>query len=386
MVGKIRLLLWLGAARCTALVTTSNRAAMPRRGVALQGWLDAFLPAPMTDEEFEEDRRSRWPEQYAAVLDEWAEPLASDDALLSRLRPLLARNQLTTRALELAYDAERDGWSAEAFHRGCDGRGACVVYAKTEDGEEIGAYNPKGWASMGNAQGSKRERNSQLQRLLSRPFPTRNARPSPAAFLFLLRDGGEPLKLRSASHIGCNSISSDAPDRGIDFGVEGLCIPLRASEDRGPGSERRAFSKLGVYYEGEGALWGAGQTTALAELKVFAGVYAPGEEYPYAGALIDPMAAAVRLVDDGMKAPPQNTAPPAVKPYKPVCAANNAAYAAANVQAASRSVCDALAAAGVALVHDFISADEEAALLETVDGGAWEGTLSRRVQHYGHRF
>ncbi|KAH8051171.1 hypothetical protein JL722_10868 [Aureococcus anophagefferens] len=96
------------------------------------------------------------------------------------------------------------------------------------------------------------------------------------------------------------------------------------------------------------------------------------------------MAAAVRLVDDGLKA--RNTAPPAIKPYKPVCAANNAAYAAANVQAASRSVCDALAAAGVALVHDFISADEEAALLETVDGGAWEGTLSRRVQHYGHRF
>ena len=262
-VGKIRLLLWLGAARCTALVTTSNRAAMPRRGVALTGWLDAFLPAPMTDEEFEEDRRSRWPEQYAAVLDEWAEPLASDDALVARLRPLLARNQLTTRALELAYDAERDGWSAGAFHRGCDGRGACVVYAKTEDGAEVGAYNPKGWASMG------------------------NARPSPAAFLFRLRDGGEPLKLRSASHIGCNSISSDAPDRGIDFGVEGLCIPLRASEDRGPGSERRAFSKLGVYYEGEGALWGAGQTTALAELKVFAGVYAPGEEYPYAGAVMD---------------------------------------------------------------------------------------------------
>ncbi|KAH8065464.1 hypothetical protein JL721_8218 [Aureococcus anophagefferens] len=238
MAGKIRLLLWLGAARCTALVTPSNRAAMPRRGVALTGWLDAFLPAPMTDEEFEEDRRSRWPEQYAAVLDD------------SRRGARTA----TTR---------RDGWSAEAFHRGCDGRGACVVYAKTEDGAEVGAYNPKGWASMG------------------------NARPSPAAFLFRLRDGGEPLKLRSASHIGCNSISSDAPDRGIDFGVEGLCIPLRASEDRGPGSERRAFSKLGVYYEGEGALWGAGQTTALAELKVFAGVYAPGEEYPYAGAVMD---------------------------------------------------------------------------------------------------
>ncbi|KAH8083446.1 hypothetical protein JL720_8330 [Aureococcus anophagefferens] len=214
MAGKIRLLLWLGAARCTALVTPSNRAAMPRRGVALTGWLDAFLPAPMTDEEFEEDRRSRWPEQYAAVLDD------------------------SRRGSSNSPTAARDGWSAEAFHRGCDGRGACVVYAKTEDGAEVGAYNPKGWASMG------------------------NARPSPAAFLFRLRDGGEPLKLRSASHIGCNSISSDAPDRGIDFG-------------------------LGVYYEGEGALWGAGQTTALAELKVFAGVYAPGEEYPYAGAVMD---------------------------------------------------------------------------------------------------
>ena len=219
----------------------------------------------MTDEEFEEDRRSRWPEQYAAVLDEGAEPLASDDALVARLRPLLARNQLTSRELELAYDAARDGWSAEAFHRGCDGRGACVVYAKTEDGEEIGAYNPKGWASMG------------------------NARPSPAAFLYAFRgDGAErPTKLRSASHIGCNSCSSDAPSRGIELGVEAFCVPLRISEDRGPGSERRAFSKLGVYYEGAGALWGGTQVTALAELKVFAGVYAPGEDYPYAGAVMD---------------------------------------------------------------------------------------------------
>ena len=249
-----------------ALVPAQSAGLRQRRvGVRVQGWLDAFLPAPMSDEEFLEDRKKRWPEQYAAPLDAWAEPVAGDEGLVARLRPLLASTQLESRPLECAFDAAVDGWTSEQFHAKVDTRGAALVYAVTEDGCEVGAYNPKGWASMG------------------------NARPSPAAFLYAFRgDGAErPTKLRSASHIGCNSCSSDAPSRGIELGVEALCVPLRISEDRGPGSERRAFSKLGVYYEGAGALWGGTQVTALAELKVFAGVYAPGEDYPYAGAVMD---------------------------------------------------------------------------------------------------
>lgn len=237
-----------------------------RRRVALHGWLDAFLPAPISDEDFEEQRRAQWPEQYKATLDEWADPVASDGELAARLRPMLRRTQLESRGVKLAYDAETDGWNCGAFHGACDTLGAAVVYGKTRDGEEVGAYNPKGWASMG------------------------NARPSPAAFLFNLREGpdGRPRKIRAESYMGCNSISSDAPDRGIDFGAESFCIPLRADGDRGSGSEQRAYSKLGVYFEGEGSLWhGTSQTTMLTELKVFTGIYAPGEEYPYSGAVMD---------------------------------------------------------------------------------------------------
>lgn len=238
-----------------------------RHSFALKGWLDAFLPTPMSADDFEEQRREQWPEQYKATLDEWASPVAGDCDLSARLRPMLRRTQLETRSLRQVYDANADGWDCSAFHAKCDTLGAALVYGRTRDGDEIGAYNPKGWASMG------------------------NARPSPAAFLYNLSPDvdGRPTKIRAESYMGCNSVSSDAPSRGIDFGVEAFCVPLRADEDRGSGSEKRAYSKLGVYFEGEGALWGPGKakTTMLTELKVFAGVYAPGEEYPYSGAVMD---------------------------------------------------------------------------------------------------
>ena len=73
--------------------------------------------------------------------------------------------------------------------------------------------------------------------------------------------------------------------------------------------------------------------------------------------------------------------------YKAVCHANNAEYSKNNVRSASRVVCEELAAAGVALLEDFVSEGEAAALLAYCDGpGAWDCSLSRRVQHYGYRF
>ncbi|KDO26139.1 hypothetical protein SPRG_08500 [Saprolegnia parasitica CBS 223.65] len=41
---------------------------------------------------------------------------------------------------------------------------------------------------------------------------------------------------------------------------------------------------------------------------------------------------------------------------------------------------------GLSIIDDFISADEEASLLSTIDGMAWEDSIQRRVQHYGYAF
>jgi hypothetical protein len=41
---------------------------------------------------------------------------------------------------------------------------------------------------------------------------------------------------------------------------------------------------------------------------------------------------------------------------------------------------------GLTLLHEFISAGEEAALLALVDGQPWQLLAKRRVQHYGHAF
>lgn len=87
--------------------------------------------------------RDRFPELYYATLDEFADPVVSDDATAALFRPLLARTQLQSRALQLVYDASRDGWSAEAFHTGVDRRGACVVLARTPRAV-FGGYAPKG--------------------------------------------------------------------------------------------------------------------------------------------------------------------------------------------------------------------------------------------------
>lgn len=41
---------------------------------------------------------------------------------------------------------------------------------------------------------------------------------------------------------------------------------------------------------------------------------------------------------------------------------------------------------GLGYVDDFISADEEAQLMEHIDGSVWDTTLKRRTQHYGYRY
>ena len=62
----------------------------------------------------------------------------------TRKAALLAPNQRFP-LCSLAYDAERDGWSAESFHTKVDTFGAAVVLARTAGGALCGGYNPRGW-------------------------------------------------------------------------------------------------------------------------------------------------------------------------------------------------------------------------------------------------
>jgi alkylated DNA repair protein alkB family protein 8 len=41
---------------------------------------------------------------------------------------------------------------------------------------------------------------------------------------------------------------------------------------------------------------------------------------------------------------------------------------------------------GLQLLHDFITSDQEQALLAAVDAGPWQALAKRRVQHYGFDF
>lgn len=89
-----------------------------------------FFMGPKEQEPFGLKRfdRDRFPELYVATLDEFADPVESDDAEMAMLRPMLARTQLQERELQLVFDAEEDGWDADAFHRAVNRRGASYVY------------------------------------------------------------------------------------------------------------------------------------------------------------------------------------------------------------------------------------------------------------------
>jgi hypothetical protein len=48
-----------------------------------------------------------------------------------------------TRKLTCAYDANRNGWSADAFHKRLDKKGPAVLLAKSKGGAVFGGYNAK---------------------------------------------------------------------------------------------------------------------------------------------------------------------------------------------------------------------------------------------------
>ena len=203
--------------------------------------------------------RERFPEQYPAVIDEFAEPVEGDDKEVAALRPLLKNTNLEFRNLKLTYSASRDGWNAEKFHRKVDKLGPALVVCTTKDGLVCGGYNPKGWVGYGEARGSI------------------------AAFLYVYKKGlGElPTKLRKVG--GPSLAQQDLPESGPSFGADSLVIPLGKSDSR------RARSKLGSYYErfpdGTNTLFGKrGSSVELKELKVYHGVWGKDEYIPFTDA------------------------------------------------------------------------------------------------------
>jgi hypothetical protein len=202
--------------------------------------------------------RDRFPEQYPATVTEWAEPVEGDDREVAKLRPLLKNTNLEERSLRLAYSASSHGWRPEAFHAKVDRNGPSLVVCTTAGGQVVGGYNPKGWVSYGEARGSI------------------------AAFLFAQSSAASGwTKLRKVG--GPSLAQLDYPESGPSFGADSLVIPLAAS------NPKLARSKLGSYYErfadGTGTLFSNKQATAqLKDLKVYQGVYAPGEFIPFTDA------------------------------------------------------------------------------------------------------
>jgi TLD len=244
--------------------------------------------------------RDRFPELYQATLDEFADPVDGDTDEISLFRPLLARTQLQERSLQLMYDAERDGWSANVFHALVDRKGASVGFMGTA-GATFGFYNPKGWCGYGESRGSL------------------------AAFLFTWQDNDlsrVPVKLRK---IGRGALAClDDPDCGPKMGADALVVPLRPPratwddlpEDRIARSKVRPaatrcvavdplldslpsaahwggysccsvdFGQLGSYFErltvgnNRNCLFAAGEDgkgEQLRFLRIYSGVYAEGE-------------------------------------------------------------------------------------------------------------
>lgn len=202
--------------------------------------------------------KERFPEQYPAVLDEWAEPVASDTKEMAMLRPLLKNTNLEERGLRVTYDANRMGWDATKFHSAVDRQGGALVVVTTQSGIVAGGYNPKGWVGYGENRGSI------------------------AAFLFLRQPDGKTFtKLRKVG--GAGMAQMDNPECGPCFGADSLVVPLASD------NPRLARSKLGSYYErfadGTNSVFGKNLASVqLKDLKVYHGVYAEGEYVPFTDA------------------------------------------------------------------------------------------------------
>ncbi|CAB9506130.1 TLD [Seminavis robusta] len=201
-----------------------------------------------------------YPEGQAATyeMNDNVVPFEFGDAAF--VRPLLKSTQLETRPLQVVYDANRDGYDAKTFHSKVDGKGAAVVLAKVA-GQWCGGYNPRGWASLG------------------------QARSSVAAFLFYKQPLKGWQKCR-VSRTGSMACGNDLYDSGIFFGADSFIIPLRQP------NPRQVTSRLGQYFEPcpDGKLTILPRPSLeyeLQELKILTGVYAPDEIIPNSGGVLE---------------------------------------------------------------------------------------------------
>ena len=81
--------------------------------------------------------------------------MAAPDVLVPPIE-LLAGSNLGGKELERCYKASVDGWSALDFHGAVDERGSVIVIGETEDGDQLGGYNPQGWESTDDYRASPR--------------------------------------------------------------------------------------------------------------------------------------------------------------------------------------------------------------------------------------
>jgi hypothetical protein len=260
------LLLCCSVIASAAAFTTQESVYCPRRAgssTQLAGWLDNFLPKPMGSTGV--DRQRDFPEQYPATYELLNDSTINDkDATAKLVRPLLKKTMLEARELQVIYDANRHGWTPQAFHKRVDGRGGAVVIATTVKGTTVGGYNPKGWSSNG------------------------GARPSVAAFLFYTDSNDKASSFQKLRKVGGGGLACarDDPNYGIAFGPDGLVIAL--SDNYGP---KQANSKLGPYFERGpddlSSLFPNGGSVQLKSLQVLVGIYGKDEEIPYNGAVMD---------------------------------------------------------------------------------------------------
>jgi len=232
------------------------------RCLPLNGWLESLF-SPKGDDKVtisDSNRNKQYPEQYPATYELLSiSPLLGDGREGRKVRPLLKQTQLENRRLDLVYDANKQGWTSDSFHKAVDRKGASIVLATLLNNKIIGGYNPKGWASMG------------------------GARPSVASFLFYTTSEGKLQKLRKVGGGGL-ACSRDDPWFGISFGPDALVISLQ------PMNAKLATSKLGPYFEkGPECLSSLfpGGSCRLKNVQVLVGRYEKDEVIPYSGAVFD---------------------------------------------------------------------------------------------------
>ena len=127
-----------------------------RSGIAAKAATTAKAPTParsrLAPPPAAPSRRCRHPRQHpwtraaaaAAELEAAPAATAQEQEELALLESVVEGTELAGAHLALAYDAQRDGWSADAFHARVDRRGPALVVALTGGQAEGGRAAPGG--------------------------------------------------------------------------------------------------------------------------------------------------------------------------------------------------------------------------------------------------